>query len=104
MKNMKKLLGLSLIVLSLTACSGSAKSAGVEYEESLKNQHYLVFTTTDNPEFAKMIVQEDDTWESLMMFFPAVPEYNGLTGVWTEPEGGVYQKDNLEVPVIPRYF
>ena len=50
-------------------------------DHSSNDAHYLDFYV-DGTRVARMLVTEEDTYESLVAFFPIVPEKEGHEGTW----------------------
>lgn len=75
-----------------------------EYVEG-KKDHHLIFSTATNASYSKMVVYENDTWDSLQPYFPLCPlNSDGLEGSWAKPKDGVvYNADICDIIVCAVY-
>ena len=104
---MKKCILLFMAVLSLFClCSCTPDNGPVtsdpEYDIISDDEaHYLVFKI-DEIEVAKILVVETDTYESLLPYFPTIPEKEGKESYWETIE--IYSEDQKVIYINAYYY
>ena len=64
--------------------------------------HYLIFINPSGSEIGRMLVVSTDTFDSLQVYFPTIPEKDGYVAYWEEKE--VYDTSKKEVYIKYDYY